>query len=258
MALSHSLGSLQKKVIDISYHAGKEIIKIYTDYSDFEIESKSDNSPLTIADKKSNEIICQELKRINQDIPILSEEEKEVDYSTRKDWNTFWLVDPLDGTKEFIKRNGEFTTNIALIENGSPAMGVVYAPCLDTIWAGNKETGSIKVESGKSEKIEASAYSKGTIRVATSRSHGNTKIQAILDEYDSYELKTMGSSIKICLVGDGRVHIYPRLGPTMEWDTAAAHAVVKFAGANILDYHTRAELLYNKESLLNNEFIVTK
>ena len=130
MALSHSLDSLQKKVLDLSYLAGEEIMKIYTECSDFEIESKSDNSPLTIADKKSNEIICRGLRKIDNNIPILSEEEKFIDYDTRKNWNTFWLVDPLDGTKEFIKKNGEFTTNIALISNGSPVMGVVYAPYL--------------------------------------------------------------------------------------------------------------------------------
>ena len=249
---------LSNTVLDIAKEAGKEILKIYNK-ADIDITYKDDNSPLTLADKASNDIIEEGLKQITPTIPILSEEGKNIDYNNRKQWNIFWLVDPLDGTKEFIKKNGEFSVNIALINHFKPILGIVYAPVLDTTWYGSASEGSFKIiENEKPEKINVLKYDDNeTVKVVSSRSHSNnTKLEEFLTDYPKHELVFMGSSIKICLVADGSAHIYPRLGPTMEWDTAAAHAVVKFAGGNILDMTDRNELAYNKENLLNPAFLV--
>ena len=206
--------NLLNSIIKISNHAGGKILDIYNSpNTSLQIEYKNDSSPLTIADKASNEVIVDGLKNLDCNIPILSEEEKNVEYKIRKNWDIFWLVDPLDGTKEFIKRNGEFTVNIALIENGAPIMGVVYAPVIP-------------------------------------------KLEEFLKGFEKYELIKMGSSMKMCLVADGTAHCYPRFGPTMEWDTGAAHAVVKYACGNIYNIETNKELNYNKENLLNPGFIV--
>ena len=250
--------NLIESLIAISKQAGEAILKIY-DLDDLGISHKEDNSPLTLADKTSNEIICSQLKELTPDIPILSEEGKDISFDKRKNWDTFWLIDPLDGTKEFIKKNGEFSVNIALINHFKPILGIVYAPVLDTTWYGSASEGSFKImENGKPEKINVLKYHENeTVKVVSSRSHSNnTKLEEFLTDYPKHELVFMGSSIKICLVADGSAHIYPRLGPTMEWDTAAAHAVVKFAGGNILDMIDKNELAYNKENLLNPAFLV--
>ena len=250
--------NLIESLISISKEAGEAILKIY-DLDDLGISHKEDNSPLTLADKASNEVICSQLKELTPDIPILSEEGKDISFDKRKDWDTFWLIDPLDGTKEFIKKNGEFSVNIALINHFKPILGIVYAPVLDTTWYGSASEGSFKIiKNGKPEKINVLKYDDNeTVKVVSSRSHSNnTKLDEFLTDYPKHELVFMGSSIKICLVADGSAHIYPRLGPTMEWDTAAAHAVVKFAGGNILDMTDRNELAYNKENLLNPTFLV--
>ena len=250
--------SLLDSVILIAQNAGSKILDIYNSntFSD-SIEFKDDNSPLTIADKASNEIIVDKLEKLNPSIPILSEEGKNIPYSTRKTWDKFWLIDPLDGTKEFIKRNGEFTVNIALIDNGEPIMGVVYAPILDTTWYGSKDTGSFILKDKQSEKIKVSKPDHANTKVVSSRSHSNNpKLEEYLKQFTKYELIKMGSSIKMCLVADGSAHYYPRFGPTMEWDTGAAHAVVKYAGGNIYNIDTDNELIYNKENLLNPGFIV--
>ena len=250
--------TLLNRAISISQKAGLEILEIYNENQfSKNIEIKSDSSPLTIADKTSNKTILTELEKIDKNIPILSEEEKNIPYSVRKTWNKFWLVDPLDGTKEFIKKNGEFTVNIALIENGSPILGVVYAPVLNTIWYGSKYNGSYIINNGKNKKIKVDNKNKTKIKIVSSRSHANNpKLEKYLKQFSNYELIKMGSSIKMCLVADGSAHYYPRFGPTMEWDTGAAHAVVKYAGANIYSIETNAELAYNKENLLNPGFIV--
>ena len=250
--------SLLDSAVYIAQTAGSEILKIYNsnNFSD-SIEIKSDNSPLTIADKASNNIIINGLEKINSSIPILSEEGKNISYSTRKKWDKFWLVDPLDGTKEFIKRNGEFTVNIALIENNSPIMGIVYAPVLDKTWYGLRNYGSYIIKDTKSKKIQAIQSNNSKIKVVSSRSHANNpKLEEYLKQFTNYELIKMGSSIKMCLVADGSAHYYPRFGPTMEWDTGAAHAVVKYAGGNIRDLNKNNELIYNKSNLLNPEFLV--
>jgi len=250
---------LLESIIKISNKAGDEIIDIYNSSSNsLKVEYKGDSSPLTIADKASNKIIVNGLEKLNHDIPILSEEEKEVNFKLRKKWNIFWLVDPLDGTKEFIKRNGEFTVNIALIKDGNPIMGVVYAPVLKKTWYGLVNYGSYLIhENNKPNKINALNKKDGTTKIVSSRSHSNNpKLEKFIQKFKEYELVKMGSSIKMCLVADGSAHYYPRFGPTMEWDTGAAHAVVKYAGANIYNFDTGKELVYNKENLLNPEFIV--
>ena len=249
---------LSNTLLNIVKEAGKEILKIYNK-ADIDITYKDDNSPLTLADKASNDIIEKALKELTPTIPILSEEGKNIDYSNRQQWNMFWLVDPLDGTKEFIKKNGEFTVNIALISDGEPILGVVYAPVLDITWYGDIKEGSYKFENNKPPlKIKSIIPGKEDIvKVVASRSHtDNPKLKKFLKDYPNHELIKMGSSIKICLVADGTAHIYPRLGPTMEWDTAAAHAVVKYAGGNIYDLNDMNELIYNKSNLLNPEFLV--
>ena len=249
---------LSNTVLEIAKEAGEEILQIY-DENDVGISYKDDNSPLTKADKAANNIIECGLKKLTPSIPILSEEGKNIKYSEREKWNAFWLVDPLDGTKEFIKKNGEFSVNIALILDGEPILGVVYAPVLDTTWFGSINNGSFKsVKNDSPVKINAVTPKKeNTIKVVTSRSHANNpKLDKFLEDYPKHELVKMGSSIKICLVADGSAHIYPRLGPTMEWDTAAAHAVVKYAGGNIYNLNDMNELSYNKSNLLNPEFLV--
>ena len=254
-----SYKKLIEKLIIISKDAGNAILDVYSSKDqDFGINYKEDHSPLTIADKASNDIICKDLMKLTPDIPILSEEGKSIDYKERKDWDTFWLIDPLDGTKEFIKKNGEFTVNIALIESGCPVLGIVHAPILNITWYGSLNLGSFIIKDKKkiSINVETPADNQ-TIKVVSSRSHSNNpKLENFLKNLDNHELVKMGSSIKICLVADGSAHFYPRFGPTMEWDTAAAHAVVKYAGGNILDLNTDAELIYNKVSLLNPEFLV--
>ena len=247
--------NLATSILSIAKNAGIEILKIYNK-SDLGITYKDDNSPLTLADKASNDTIEAALKKLTPDIPILSEEGKNIDYSDREDWNLFWLIDPLDGTKEFIKRNGEFTVNIALISNNKPIIGVVYAPVLDTTWYGVINEGSFKLSKNYKTRITVMKPN-DIMKVVTSRSHANNpRLDTFLEDYPNHELVKMGSSMKICLVADGSAHIYPRLGPTMEWDTAAAHAVVKYAGGNIYDLNNNKELEYNKSSLLNPEFLV--
>jgi len=249
---------LSNEILKISREAGEEILKIY-DKTDIGITYKGDNSPLTLADKASNDIIEKRLKELTPSIPILSEEGKNIDFNDREGWNIFWLIDPLDGTKEFIKKNGEFTVNIALISDGEPILGIVHAPVLNITWYGDIKEGSCKYENNNSPiKIRSIIPNKDeTIKVVTSRSHtNNAKLKDFLKDYPNHELVKMGSSIKICLVADGTAHIYPRLGPTMEWDTAAAHAVVKYAGGNIYDLNDMNELVYNKSNLLNPEFLV--
>ena len=251
--------NLLKSSIETSYLAGDKILEIYNDNNyKSSIEIKKDASPLTIADKASNSVIVDSLKKITNEIPILSEEEKEIDYSIRKKWNRFWLVDPLDGTKEFINRNGEFTVNIALIENNTPIMGIVYSPVKEKLWYGLKDHGSFIINNKqKPIKISKKEPSNGTIKIVSSRSHANNeKLKNYLKQFEKYELVNMGSSIKMCLVADGTAHYYPRFGPTMEWDTGAAHAVVKYANGNIYNIDTNEELIYNKENLLNPGFVV--
>lgn len=249
------------KIIDIARKAGDEIMKIYA--QDFSVEMKGDNSPLTLADQKSNGIIISALKALHPEIPIISEETKVMAYDERKNWNDYWLVDPLDGTKEFIKKNGEFTVNIALMSQGEPVLGVVYAPAQNRMWYGVKGEGSFILNEDGSKK----ALSKGAnwrdlkkVNVVGSRSHMSEEtlqfVEGLKKEGKEVDFVSSGSSLKFCLVAEGKADVYPRFAPTMEWDTAAGHAVVALAGGKVLNWETKQPLQYNKENLLNPFFIV--
>ncbi len=241
-------------LIEIIYKAGEKVMEIYQS-SDFEIKYKNDDSPLTIADQVSNDIICNSLHTLYPQIPILSEEGAEIPFSKRKKWQSLWVIDPIDGTKEFIKKNGEFTLNIALIEKNNPTVGLVYAPCIKKLWYGSDQ-GSFKVSKGKKSKISInSKCNDDLIDIVSSRSHSNPMIETFLNQFKNYNIVNMGSSIKICLVADGTADIYPRLAPTMEWDTAAAHAVLKYAGGSLIDLDTKKEMIYNRKNLKNSNFV---
>ncbi len=243
-----------ERVIDIAHRAGAEIMKIYA--TDFDVESKSDESPLTAADLASHKTIIEGLEALEDGRPILSEESKAISWSERSGWQQYWLVDPLDGTKEFVKRNGEFTVNIALIENGVPTFGVVYAPVKEWTYVGDQASGAFKLEGGEKRAIAATASARSPLRVVGSRSHAGDRLQGYLDNIGDHNIVPMGSSLKLCLVAEGEADLYPRLGPTSEWDTAAADAVVRAAGGYVTDTALEA-LKYNaKESILNPEFLV--
>ena len=242
------------EVIRISRQAGDAIMEVYQ--TDFDIQIKDDLSPVTEADKRANLIIENGLMALDNSIPILSEEGREITYEERREWETLWLVDPLDGTKDFIKKNGEFTVNIALIENHAPIFGVVYAPAKNLLFWGSLENGAWKQEAhNPAQAMTVEAQFDETVQIATSRSHPSEKMNAFLAQFKKYELHPIGSSLKICLVSDGSVHLYPRLGPTKEWDTAAAHAVLRASGGEMINLETCVPLRYNKQDLLNPKFI---
>jgi len=241
------------EILNVAKEAGKEILKIYN--QDFEVEYKDDKSPLTIADKTSHNIIVEGLEKYN--LPILSEEGKNISYETRKNWELFWVIDPLDGTKEFIKKNGEFTINIALIYKNEPVFGVVYAPVLEWMYFNDNENAS-KIEKDKLIKLPMKRDDEKFIIVA-SKSHLTEETKKFIDNLETdkeKELISKGSSLKLCMVAEGIADIYPRLAPTMEWDTAAADAIVRKAGKNVYKANTTKSITYNKENLLNPYFIV--
>jgi 3'(2'), 5'-bisphosphate nucleotidase len=235
--------------------AGAAIVEIYQS-GDFSIETKSDDSPLTKADKKAHAIIEDELKKT--ELPILSEEGKMIDFETRSKWEYFWMVDPLDGTKEFIKRNGEFTVNIALIHKNSVVAGVVYSPVLNWLYWSIPHEGAFKIdENGMQTTIRCSnTTDKAITKVVASRSHMTDETSEYVNNLGETEMVSMGSSLKILLVAEGKADIYPRFAPTMEWDTAAAHGVAIEAGAEIYQKDEITPLTYNKPNLLNPHFVV--
>ena len=258
--------------------AGVAILDVYD--SDFAVEQKEDKSPLTLADKKSNEIIENVLEQTvtvnNSTVPILSEEGKEISYEDRKNWEYFWLVDPLDGTKEFVKRNGEFTVNIALIHKQKPVLGIIYIPVKDVFYFAAKDFGTYKLENSeiltddlsieqlidKSQKLPLDNDSKTSITVIGSRSHTSEEfsefVERLNEKYENVEFISSGSSLKLCLVAEGKADFYPRFGPTMEWDTAAGQAIVEQAEGTVIDTQTNEPLSYNKSNLLNPFFIVSR
>lgn len=243
---------------DIAVKAGDEILKIYHDKAlSGEVDYKSDNSPLTLADQASNEVIVNALKSLYPDIPVLSEEEKHTEYEIRKHWNRFWLVDPLDGTKEFIKRNGEFTVNIALIEDRYPVLGIIYTPVLKKLYIGNVLEGAAIMITDDKKEHSLKVNSRQTDRIAVgSRSHKSDEEAELLEQYGVIETISVGSSLKFCMVAEGKADIYYRHGPTMEWDTAAGQAIAEAAGAKVLSMTTNERFVYNKENLLNSSFLV--
>lgn len=252
-----NLKEINKNIINIAREAAKEILRVYNS-DDFDVEIKGDNSPLTKADKASHNIIEKELIRLYPEIPILSEEGKEIIFDERKNWTKFWLVDPLDGTKEFIKRNGEFTVNIALIENGKPILGVIYVPVTNEIYYGDLENGSFKInQEGFTNQIKVSAKnSNDELNVVQSRSHSGDEEKEFYSNFKIKESLSKGSSLKICLVAEGKAEIYFRGGPTWEWDTAAGHAILIGAGGHFVN-KDKSELVYNKEIIKNFGFIAS-
>jgi len=249
------LGVFAEAIAELAVEAGKAILEIYE--QDFEVTQKDDASPLTQADLASHHIICKGLAHLTPDIPVLSEESSDVDWDARADWNQYWLVDPLDGTKEFIDRNGEFTVNIALIRYHSPILGVVHVPVKGTTYTGLVGKWASRHDTdGTMEHIRVRKPCADPVRVVGSRSHANPRLQDFLERIGNHELISMGSSLKFCLLAEGKADFYPRLGPTSEWDTAAAHAVVLAAGGKIITLDGKP-LRYNlKKSLLNPEFLV--
>lgn len=257
--------------IDAALCAGKDILSIYNDpASDFQVERKADNSPLTIADKKAHEMIAGYLR--NTPYPLLSEEGKHLPYTERRMWTTLWIVDPLDGTKEFIKRNGEFTVNIALVHNSIPVMGVIYLPVKKELYFAEECLGAYKLadittRGGMSlEELMAKAVclpvqeKHDKFVIVASRSHLSSETEDYIEKmkrcHTDVELVSSGSSIKICLVAEGKADVYPRFAPTMEWDTAAGHAIARAAGMEVYQAGKEEPLRYNKEDLLNPWFIV--
>ena len=256
--------------------AGREIKAVYNKPELFNVEFKQDNSPLTEADKRSHDVITTILKEST--LPVLSEEGKSIEYAERKNWELFWMVDPLDGTKEFIKRNGEFTVNIALIHHNEPVLGVIYAPMMDILYFGCVGIGSFKLEADddylmhlifshhiNDRVIQAARripikHDLKQFTIVASRSHMTSETEAYIDtlrqQHGDIAMISKGSSLKLCLVAEGSAQVYPRFAPTMEWDTAAGQAIVKNAGFNVLDAIKQEPVIYNKEELLNPWFIV--
>ena len=266
--------------IQAAVEAGKAVLDVY--HSDFHVDYKEDQSPLTLADKQAHDIISTRLAGF--DIPLLSEEGKAIPYATRREWKTLWIVDPLDGTKEFVKRNGEFTVNIALVTDGRPTLGVVFAPVREVLYFALQDLGAYKMDGMDAvlalcgnishgaltnddlaeqsvtlpvERSQATPYT-----IVGSRSHATEALENFVDqkrkEFGTIDFIPAGSSLKLCLVAEGRADIYPRLAPTMEWDTAAGHAVVECAGARIYNHSSGELLRYNKEDLLNPWFVVER
>lgn len=243
---------MKQELIAVALEAGKKIMDIYL-HEDFHesIDFKADHSPLTKADKAAHHVIDEALKRLWSEIPVLSEEGKHADYKERKQWNRFWLVDPLDGTREFIKRNGQFTVNIALIENGYPVLGLVYIPVQNTLYWGDAD-GASKIIDGVETTIKVKK-STAHITAVGSRSHSSQEEADVMSKYKVEQTLAVGSSLKFCLVADGSADLYYRHGPTMEWDTAAGQSVVEAAGGSVL-LPDGTRFRYNKENLLNSSF----
>jgi len=264
--LPMELTGLINRAIKAAFFAGIKIREVYSS-PDFFVQVKDDQTPVTLADQLAHDEILKGLE--NTGLPVLSEEGIHLSYPERKDWNLFWLIDPLDGTKEFIKRNDEFTVNIALIKNGHPIAGVIYAPISGELYAGIPGTGAFKLINPDENctfnlmqlsgiKLPEKTQQKGFV-VALSRSHMNAMTEAYIgklrEEHGSIQLISKGSSLKMCMVAEGTVSIYPKLGTTMEWDTAAGHAILKASGKNIYTTDLTTELTYNKENLQNPHFI---
>lgn len=256
--------------IKASLQAGKAIMDVYD--SVIEVAYKDDKSPLTLADTKSNDVINSFLKPT--DIPIISEENKQIDYTARKDWDTCWIVDPVDGTKEFIKRNGEFTVNIALVKNGVPKLGVIYVPATKTLYFSDVDTNTsykaileshdtpFETVLATAQELQPKPANSNPVQVVGSRSHMNQEtldfVEQLKQEGCDVEIVSKGSSLKFCLVAEGLADVYPRYAPTMEWDTAAGQAICNGVGVMVISKETNQPLLYNKENLLNPWFLVSK
>jgi 3'(2'), 5'-bisphosphate nucleotidase len=259
MAEAHSdhwLCDLLPQVVRLAREAGRAVMQVYADVNPA-VEYKRDNSPLTQADMASHHIIVGGLAQLTPDCPVLSEESEEIPYEQRRTWPTYWLVDPLDGTREFLRRNGEFTINIALMEDNRPVLGVVYAPAIDKLYSACRGGGAWAAHGETSDAIRAAKPVNGCMRVVVSRSHaaGEEKLEGFPELAGACEYVVLGSSLKFCLVAEGAADFYPRTGPTMEWDTAAAQCVVEQAGGSVTDLEGNP-MRYNKPVLLNPGFVV--
>lgn len=245
---------LMSAIKKIALDAGNAIMNIYDDANlSSVVDHKADDSPLTLADQASHKVIQAGLETIEPKFPILSEEGKSISYEERKIWDTFWLVDPLDGTKEFIKRNGQFTVNIALIKDGYPIMGVIYVPAQEVFYVGS-ELGAFKTENGKEQPITVNNSKDNRVAVR-SASHASPEEDELLNQYKVTESISKGSSLKFCMVAEGKADIYYRHGPTMEWDTAAGQAVLEAAGGSVSRIDSDQRFYYNRENLLNPSFL---
>ncbi|MBT3612116.1 MAG: 3'(2'),5'-bisphosphate nucleotidase CysQ [Flavobacteriales bacterium] len=261
------MNELLVKAINASIKGGQAIMDVYA--SDFAVEQKDDKSPLTLADKNCNEVIENHL--LATDIPFLSEEGAKIPYSERNNWAYSWLVDPLDGTKEFVKRNGEFTVNIALIHNGNPIMGVIYVPVKEDLYFAMEGLGSYKVSvNSVIENLETLIsssdllpidYKRANYVIVGSRSHMSAETKVFFEEmkkkHGDVNILAVGSSLKFCMIAEGKADAYPRHAPTMEWDTGAGHAIAKYAGFSVAQFNTKKEVIYNKKYLLNPWFLVS-
>ncbi len=247
--------SLLSSVEQLAVKAGDAIMEIYQS-DDFSVEQKSDDSPLTRADLAAHHCIVEGLQKLDQDYPILSEESADIDFKERSQWQRYWLVDPLDGTKEFIKKNGEFTVNIALIDQGKPILSVVYVPVQNLSYLAAEGVGVFKRDNGQKQSIKVMKNSRYKPTVVGSRSHPSDELKDYLDRLGQHDLVAMGSSLKFCLVAEGKADLYPRLGPTSEWDTAAAQCIVEQAGGRVVTFDGEPLRYNQKESLLNPHFMV--
>jgi 3'(2'), 5'-bisphosphate nucleotidase len=254
--MQQQLDQLVQPVIEIAARAGDEILTIYNS-DDFGVETKDDKSPLTAADKASHECIVAALAELTPDIPILSEESTAISWEERSQWQEYWLIDPLDGTKEFIKRNGEFTVNIALIQGNQAVMGVVHVPVQNRCFYGFENGGAFeRAANGDVNTINVASPAESPVRVVGSRSHRGELVDAYLERLGEHVMVSMGSSLKLCLVATGEADIYPRLGLTSEWDTAAAQAVVECAGGKVTQLDGTPVMYNAKEDILNPYFLV--
>lgn len=255
------------QIINAALKGGEEILEVYN--SDFAVETKEDKSPLTEADKRAHLAIMKSLEKTG--LPVLSEEGEQMNYSERKDWKQFWMVDPLDGTKEFVKRNGEFTVNIALIEDGKATMGVIYVPVTKDLYFADtlaykiegfsEPTISINNLLGRAEQLPL-PQTRTNYVVVGSRSHMSDETEAFIAEqkenHNEVDILSKGSSLKLCMVAEGAADAYPRFAPTMEWDTAAGQAIANASGAKVINWETKQTMQYNKENLLNSWFLVER
>jgi 3'(2'), 5'-bisphosphate nucleotidase len=240
-------------VAALAREAGRAILEVYA--SSFSVQEKEDRSPLTEADLRSEKLILAGLKRLAPEVPVLSEESAQAPYSTRRHWPRLWVVDPLDGTKEFVQRNGEFTVNIALVDHQRPVLGVVHAPVLERTYYAGEGVGAFRSDQEAAGRpIRVAKRGAGPVRVVGSRSHRGSSLDAFLGRVGEHELVEVGSSLKLCLVAEGLADVYPRLGPTSEWDTAAGQCVLEQAGGHVLKLDGQP-LEYNRESTLNPNFM---
>lgn len=248
-----------KAIEDIAIQAGVEILKVYNASHSIEVELKADDSPITEADRLAHKTIVEALNALTPNIPVLSEESTAIDYEVRRLWSLYWLVDPLDGTREFISRNGEFSVNIALINEGNPILGVIHVPVLGITYSGQTGVGASKQLAGE-EPVAIKTQALGSpIRIVASRHHRGAEVDQLISNITATrgepEVVTMGSSLKMCLLAEGAADFYPRLGPTSEWDTGAAHAILNAAGGELVDLNFKPLRYNQKDGLLNPSFL---